>query len=479
MLLKLYNELGDRLVYLCSVQTIHPFDQHLLFYLKRSEIMKTNEKVYHLTASAFDWQISDERVIQAWGFNQSLPGPVLRARKGDELVVRVTNHLAEPTLIHWHGIKLPASMDGTDEAQQPILPGEDFEYRFVVPDAGTFWYHSHANETEQMEKGMYGALIVEDEADPVVADADRVFMIDDMKLTAAGAFTQPGWFLPRIAERHDGRQGDTLLINGRENPVIGMQAGQQERWRFINASSARYFLLHLDGRPFRVIGTDGGLLESPRTETQVLITPGERLEIVAGPFTEGETFALESLPYNRMTFLKPKRQAFATIRVGAPKPSAALVPPVLRTIVPLAPQDAAVTRKVKLSVGPSLKHGMDFLINGEVHTMDKPVMVGELQVWEVANISLMDHPFHLHGFFFQVLEENGKAPAFRAWKDTINLPPRSKTKIAWMPDNRPGRWMYHCHILEHHAAGMMAHFEVVDPGKPSPAGHYAKHAFHH
>ncbi|MBV6438769.1 MAG: hypothetical protein EPGJADBJ_00395 [Saprospiraceae bacterium] len=110
---------------------------------------------------------------------------------------------------------------------------------------------------------------------------------------------------------------------------------------------------------------------------------------------------------------------------------------------------------------------MDFLVNGDVHVDDKPVKVGELQIWEVSNTSLMDHPFHLHGFFFQVIEENGKAPAYRAWKDTINLTPRSKMKIAWMPDNRPGTWMYHCHILEHHAAGMMAHFEVVDGNKPN------------
>jgi FtsP/CotA-like multicopper oxidase with cupredoxin domain len=105
---------------------------------------------------------------------------------------------------------------------------------------------------------------------------------------------------------------------------------------------------------------------------------------------------------------------------------------------------------------------MNFLVNGHVHVKDKPVKVGELQVWEVANTSLMDHPFHLHGFFFQVIEENGRVPEYMAWKDTINLPPRSTMKIAWMPDNRPGKWMYHCHILEHHAAGMMATFEVSD-----------------
>jgi FtsP/CotA-like multicopper oxidase with cupredoxin domain len=109
--------------------------------------------------------------------------------------------------------------------------------------------------------------------------------------------------------------------------------------------------------------------------------------------------------------------------------------------------------------------------------MDKPVNIGELQVWEVSNTSLMDHPFHLHGFFFQVLQENGKSPESITWKDTVNLKPRSKVKIAWMPDNRPGKWMYHCHILEHHAAGMMAHFEVVDPQRPTH--HYGKGRVHH
>ena len=115
-----------------------------------------------------------------------------------------------------------------------------------------------------------------------------------------------------------------------------------------------------------------------------------------------------------------------------------------------------------------------------MHHSDKPVNVGELQVWEVSNTSLMDHPFHLHGYFFQVIEENGKAPAFKAWKDSYNLKPKSKIKIAWIPDNRPGMWMYHCHILEHHEAGMMGHFEVVDPEKgPSKHIHHQHHMHHH
>ena len=441
--------------------------------------MKTKSNVveYNFEASEFNWEIAPGKTIQAMGFNKQLPGPVLRAVAGDTLLVRVTNNLKEPTTIHWHGICLPASMDGTDGVQKPIQPGEVFEYRFIVPDAGTFWYHSHTNETVQMERGMYGALIVDGETD-VVTDDEKIFMIDDMKLNANGEFTKPGWFLPRIKERHDGRQGNTLLLNGKENVEVTMNAGQTERWRFINSSSARYFLLHLEGKEFKIIGTDGGLLEHPRMVTEVLITPGERMDLAVGPFTEGETFAIESLPYNRVTFLKAKRETFATVTVGENKPSIAFIPERLRKIEPLAPQNAPVTRKIKMSVGPSLKNGMNFLINDNMHVNDQPVRVAEMQIWEISNVSLMDHPFHLHGFFFQVLEENGKAPEYKAWKDTYNLTPRSKIKIAWMPDNRTGTWMYHCHILEHHAAGMMANFDVIEAG-----AHYeekpATHSHHH
>jgi FtsP/CotA-like multicopper oxidase with cupredoxin domain len=193
---------------------------------------------------------------------------------------------------------------------------------------------------------------------------------------------------------------------------------------------------------------------------------------------EGEIIPIESLGYNRSTFLRAKRQKFATIKVLERKPSVAFIPETLRTIKPLANQDAVVTRKVKLSVGPSLKDGMDFLVNDDVHVNDKPVKVGELQIWEVSNTSLMDHPFHLHGFFFQVIENNGKPTEYMAWKDTVNLKPRSKIKIAWMPDNRPGTWMYHCHILEHHAAGMMATFNVIDGNKPTD-GMISNQAHHH
>ena len=437
--------------------------------------MKTRK--YQLEVSEFPWSVSKEKTIKAWGFNGTVPGPTITADKGDKLVIKVINKLSEPTVIHWHGIQLPAPMDGTDSTQRPIAPGEEFEYSFQVPDAGTFWYHAHQNETVQMERGMYGSLIVADPTDPIV-DAERVLMIDDMKLTSDHEFKR-GNFFERWIERHDGREGNTLLINGIENFQLNIKAGQIERWRFINSSSARYFRLFLGGHAFRVIATDGGLIEQPIDVTDMMLVPGERVDILVGPFADGDLFPIESLSYNRMTMVKSGRRKFGEVRVVQNDETSFKSPETMRIIEPLAKPDATPNRKIRFSVGPSIKNGIDFLVNGETHATDKPVRVGELQVWEISNTSLMDHPFHLHGFFFQVLEVNGKAPKFISWKDTVNLPPLSKVKIAWMPDDRPGSWMYHCHILEHHEAGMMGHFEVINSSSEHLEGSMNHHHHHH
>jgi len=141
--------------------------------------------------------------------------------------------------------------------------------------------------------------------------------------------------------------------------------------------------------------------------------------------------------------------------------SHAKIPEKLRQIEPLVTGSATPTREVILGSRMTPPHGVDFTINEELHHRADPVRLGELQVWDVVNTTSVDHPFHLHGFFFQVLEVNGAPPEFLSWEDTVNIPANGRVRIAWKPEGRPGEWMYHCHILEHHAGGMMAHFEVV------------------
>ena len=409
-----------------------------------------------LEARETNWEVAPGVTIAGFGYNGQVPGPTIELTKGVPVEITFTNRLSEPTLIHWHGLRIPAAMDGTQSTQRPVEPGETFTYRFTPPDAGTFWYHPHANETEQLEKGLYGAFVVRGAGEPVV-DREQTLIFDDVNADKQGRLARFGGF----RERHDGREGDIRLINGKADPRLTIAAGQIERWRIINASSARYIRFSLGGAPFRIIGTDGGLIEAPIDVTEVLLPAADRVEILVGPFEEGRTLPIDSLRYMRSTFKRRGKESFGTVVVGPAQPSRAAIPTRLRTIEPLAAADAKPNRSVTFKVAPSLRRGLDFLVNGEMHHNDQPVKVGELQVWDVVNVSLMDHPFHLHGFFFQVLSINGKAPAFRSWEDVVNLPPRSTVRIAWMPEDRPGSWMYHCHILEHHEAGMMGHFEVV------------------
>jgi FtsP/CotA-like multicopper oxidase with cupredoxin domain len=416
-----------------------------------------DEVVRHrLEASEIEWEIAPGRTVRGYGFNGQVPGPVLEAKQGVPLEIEFTNQLPEPTVIHWHGLRIPAAMDGTEIVQRPIQPGETFTYRFTPPDAGTFWYHSHANETEQMEKGLYGALIVR-AADELTLDGEKILVFDDLRIDTGGQIAKFGGLM----DRHNGREGSVRLINGTSEPELTIAAGQIERWRIVNASSARYVRLSLGGLPFQIIGTDGGMIEAPVTATEVLLPPADRIELAVGPFeNEGAVLGIEDLPYYRMAGKKGVEH-FGTIRIAPRKPSTALVPARLREIAPLVTGDPIVTRTVKLGFKLSLRRGLDFVVNGERHHHDEPVKVGELQVWEVVNSTMMDHPFHLHGFFFQVLAINGKKPEWRSLEDVINVPPRATVRIAWYPDDRPGSWMYHCHILEHHASGMMAHFDVV------------------
>ena len=407
-----------------------------------------------LDARETDWEVGPGLVIPAYGFNGQVPGPVIEAWVGDTVAIRLTNSLPEPTTTHWHGLRVPAAMDGTEIVQRPVRPGETFEYQFTVPDAATFWYHPHTNETAQLEKGLYGAFVVRDPDDPVF-DRERVLVLDDLKLDRTGGLASFGG----RKERHDGRRGDTWLINGKTAQTLSMSAGQIERWRLVNAASSRYALLSIGGAEFTIIGTDGGLIGAPIRAREVLLTPGDRIDLAVGPFVEGEEFGVEALPCSR-GMISEEGGRYATVRVGPGQPSAARIPSTLRHIERLVGDDVTPNRQVHLQGRMSLRRGVDWQIDGEAHHHAEPVQVGELQVWDVVNDTGMDHPFHLHGFFFQVLHVNGEPPAYLSWEDTVNVPTKGTVRIAWLPDDRPGSWMYHCHILEHHAAGMMAHFEV-------------------
>src|SRR5689334_10683011 len=314
---------------------------------------------YRLEAAEVDWEIGPGRKVRGYAFNGQVPGPVLEAKQGTPLEIEFTNRLPEPTVIHWHGLRIPAAMDGTEVVQRLVQPGETFTYRFTPPDAGTFWYHPHFNETEQLEKGLYGALIVR-AADELALDGEKILVFDDLRVDKSGQIAKFGGLM----DRHNGREGNVRLINGASEPEVTIAAGQIERWRIVNASSARYVRLSLGGLPFQIIGADGGLIEAPVTVNEVLLPAADRVELAVGPFeNEGAVLAIEDLPYYRMAG-KRGVERFGATRVTARKPSTARVPSRLREIAPLVTEDAKVTSTVTVGFKVSLRRGLDFGVNG-------------------------------------------------------------------------------------------------------------------
>jgi FtsP/CotA-like multicopper oxidase with cupredoxin domain len=414
-----------------------------------------------LEARMGEWEYAPGRRVRAMTYNGSVPGPRIEARAGDTLVVHFHNRLDEPTTLHWHGLRVPANMDGGPHSQPPVAPGARFEYRFVVPDAGTFWYHPHVHESAQMERGLYGPIVVRGASEPA-ADAEGVIVLDDLRLGADGQIAPPGDLL----EQHNGREGEVPLVNGRQGTTLTLRAGQRQRWRIINAGSARFYRLGMEGYRFTVVGTDGGLLPSPRVHDELLLVPGDRLDVlVDGVQPPGSTTALRNLPYAR-GHGAGVTTAFdlMTVRVTGDAPVATLSAPTGgAAIAPIA--TASVTpRTVRFSERIDREaERVVFMINGRSYpnVPDITTRVGATEVWDLVNESEMEHPFHLHGFFFQVVSRNGVPESSPSWEDMIQLRGTERVRIAFRVDPRPGHWMYHCHILEHVDNGMMAALHVT------------------
>jgi FtsP/CotA-like multicopper oxidase with cupredoxin domain len=415
-----------------------------------------------LEARPGEWTIAPGKTVHAMTYNGSVPGPLLEAHAGDSVIVHFTNGLSEPTTVHWHGVRVPNAMDGSPMTQTPVPPGGRFDYRFTVPDAGTFWYHPHIDEPKQMEYGLYGPIIVHGDGEPSF-DHEGVVMLDDLKLGPDGQIA-PVDVDP--IEQHDGRDGPIQLVNGRTDVTVPIRAGESERWRIVNAGSARFYRLALAGHRFTLLGTDGGLLESPQDLGEVFMVPGDRLDVViSGTASPGTKVPLTNLPYSRghgagVTMATP----VLTLAYTSDDPIDLLpAPSALRAPIAPIPTEGVTPRTITFDekVDP-VTGASTFTIDGQSYPNVPEIQahVGTTEVWDLVNNSEMDHPFHLHGFFFQVVSQAGSAPPWSSWEDTYDLKGNATTRIVFLPDDRPGAWMYHCHILEHAAFGMMGDVNV-------------------
>ena len=412
----------------------------------------------NLVAQIVNLEIVPGKSTPVWTYNGLLPGPLIRVKAGDRLIVHFSNQLPEATTIHWHGLRLPNGMDGVPGVTQPpIEPGESFDYDFVVPDAGTFWYHPHVDSAAELGFGLYGPIVVDDPDEPAGLGDELVLVVSDISLTDTGEQTPAdaaGDFGTLF-----GREGDTLLINGKVNPTLHARAGRRQRWRIINAAKSRYYQLGLAGQTFTRIGGDDGLIATPETLDTVVVTPAQRADVVVD-LTMGpkSTQPVQWIPYNRgfgsVEFRDPATVFTIETNADEAEPPAAL-PVISREIVPIdvshaTPQLLQLTRNDQ---GDKFALG----INGIPGVQAEPIMVpfGDTQLWTVQNTIQWAHPFHLHGFFFQVLDVNGTPPSVLEWRDTADVPVDATVRLAVTFDERPGMWMFHCHILDHADAGMM------------------------
>ncbi|MBM3374552.1 MAG: multicopper oxidase family protein [Betaproteobacteria bacterium] len=425
-----------------------------------------------LVAASDDVQFlgADFPYTSVWAFNGQVPGPVLRYAQGDRLQIELWNRLRQPTTIHWHGIRLPNEMDGVPGITQPaVLPGERFQYDFVLPDAGTFWYHPHFATYEQIGRGLYGVLVVDEYPRPDV-DQDIILVLSDVNIDERAQIM--GDFKNLHDTSHAGRLGNVILVNGQKVPAtLQAQPGSRLRLRVVNASSARIYKLRFHNSLPTIAAIDGHPCELFQAFEQLYFSPGNRFDFILDmPAGSGP------LPWIEDDFFPAMRKPLAQFAVDN-RPALAA-----RGFFPGLPPNAIMAEEPDKAVGVvlTLEGGAlsnkatrehVWLINGQGNSHDHSHMDGHGQSPEplftveqgctvrciIDNRTAWFHPMHFHGV---VLRERLKNGGWGPLRDATLVWPFTKQEVMFRAD-LPGDWMIHCHVSEHHHSGMMTTFRVV------------------
>ena len=437
---------------------------------------------YRLNAAVGGVRLADERFpeTETWSFNRESPGPLLRMRRGKPVRIAVKNELPQDLTVHWHGLRIANAMDGVPVlTQPPIAPGDSFVYEYTPPDAGTFWYHSHVNTAEQVGRGLYGPLIVEeDEAPPV--DRDLVWVLDDWKLDQQAQIVAD-FENPRDLARA-GRLGNTVTINGKIQQSLPVRAGERIRLRLINAANARIFALRFRGHRSLVIARDGQPVEPYEPGGPIVIGPAQRFDIILDMTGDpGQRYSVIDVHYSqspsRLASIIYDEQARIPGRPAGDYPGLprndlaqpdlgnALVQPVRLAGGDLGQLSEADFGGQKLEMTRLYLLGKMWAINEVVNLAytDTPMFSverGKTVILEFRNHSAWPHPMHLHGHHFKVLEHSRDREVTGQWLDTVMLGPEESARVAFVADN-PGDWLFHCHILGHARAGMMTVIRVT------------------
>ena len=417
---------------------------------------------------------SDYPPTPLWAYDASVPGPALRVAQGERLTRRFVNDLPQPSTIHWHGIRIANAMDGVPHlTQPPVPPGGDFLYDFVVPDAGTYWYHPHHRTWEQMARGLYGALIVE-ESQPPQVDRDECLLIDDWRLAEDARIHES--FGAMMDWSHAGRVGNWVTVNGRGD--YRLPAGHYERWRvrLANTANARIFSLGLRGMEGWIVALDGQPLDAPAPADRIILAPAQRADLIVDVTGEAGTQA------HLVSFERDRARTIATLDIaGRERPArlpgpAALAPnpvPALGGLVHAHPvtlrmeggamgglREATVDGRT-MGIRQLVEAGLVWAFNGAAAEMPREPLLGvsrgEMVRVEMINDTAWPHAMHLHGHHFRRISMDGRPGPLR---DTELLDRGETVEIAFVADN-PGSWLLHCHMLEHAASGMRTWLKVT------------------
>ena len=454
-----------------------------------------------------------------YGFNGQYPGPLIYVDQAATIQVSFTNNVDWPTTIHWHGLRLDNASDGVPGVtQDPVAPGETFEYSVRFDDPGIYWYHPHHREDILKDLGLYGNMLVEPSQPDYYGPATReeVLMLDDFLMGEEGALP---FGRDRASHALMGRFGNLMLVNGEPDYELEVQQGEVVRFYLTNVSNTRTFNLSLEGAQLKVVGTDIGAFEREEWVESVVLGPAERY-VIHARFDEPGTYAM----LNRVQGIDHLAGSFFTevdtlgrvaVRSGEPAPDVSTMAAfdTLRTNLHAAreiglfrdrfddPVDLELTFTLEADSLPFVVERLMRFDSAYFHPVEwsgtMPMMnwnstsrearwilrdpesgrenmeVGwRFAVGDVVKIRLhnerrafhaMQHPFHIHGQRFLVLAKNGVPNRNLAWKDTVLLPVGSTVDILLEITN-PGRWMAHCHISEHLEAGMRTVFSVEPTG---------------
>jgi FtsP/CotA-like multicopper oxidase with cupredoxin domain len=444
-------------------------------------------KRFELVAAPGSREFLPGRSTGTAGINGPYLGPTIRVNRGDRVDFTVVNRLAEMTTMHWHGMHVPARMDGTPH--QEIRPGDSWTASFQVDqEAASLWYHPHPHGYTGAHAylGIAGMLLVDD-PNSHNQDIPKTYGVDDFPLVVQDReFDGRGQF--RYRRGQGPAHGDTILINGTVDPHLKVES-RMNRFRLLNGSNARtYHIGFDDNRQFHQIATDGGFLDQPWPTRRVILAPGERAEILAD-FSEGDDVVLKS--FAEAGLLETAEAFFdgegnghfdlLKIRPGPANRESHPLPKRLNAISRIEPSSATRTRQFQLG-GPQRDGagrpvpkgkggpGRGIPINGKLmsmHRIDERIRLGDTEIWEINNRSGQMHPFHVHLVQFQILDRNGQPPVGPelGWKDTVRVPANESVrfiaKFAKYADPEVP-YMFHCHLMEHEDRGMMGQFLVVE-----------------